>query len=58
VAIDGIDDGAVVEQARQYQQAPAALSRFYLDTRRARSGLVLGYGNTSASHFGPAVRTL
>ncbi|HHT7466397.1 TPA: PLP-dependent aminotransferase family protein [Raoultella ornithinolytica] len=58
VAIDGIDDGAVVEQARLYQQAPAALSRFYLDTQRARSGLVLGYGNTSASHFGPAVRTL
>lgn len=58
VAIDGIDDGTVVEQARLYQQAPAALSRFYLDTQRARSGLVLGYGNTSASHFGPAVRTL
>ena len=58
VAIDGIDDGAVVEQARLYQQAPAALSRFYLDTQRARSGLVLGYGNTCASHFGPAVRTL
>ncbi|WP_434635985.1 PLP-dependent aminotransferase family protein [Klebsiella sp. I138] len=58
VAIDGIDDGAVVEQARQYQQAPAALSRFYLDPHRARSGLVLGYGNTSASHFGSAVRTL
>lgn len=58
VAIDGIDDGAVVEQTRLYQQAPAALSRFYLDTQRARSGLVLGYGNTSASHFGPAVRTL
>ncbi|HHG8774460.1 TPA: PLP-dependent aminotransferase family protein [Raoultella planticola] len=58
VAIDGIDDRAVVERARQFQQAPAALSRFYLDAQRARSGLVLGYGNTSASHFTPAIRTL
>ncbi|MEX0557317.1 PLP-dependent aminotransferase family protein [Raoultella terrigena] len=58
VAVEGIDDVAVVEQARQFQQAPAALSRFYLDARRARSGLVLGYGNTSASHFAPALRTL
>lgn len=58
VAIDGIDDGAIVEKARQFQQAPAALSRFYLNAAQARSGLVLGYGNTSASHFGPAIRTL
>lgn len=36
----------------------AALSRFYLDAKNARSGLVLGYGNTSAAHFIPALRTL
>ncbi|WP_434659951.1 PLP-dependent aminotransferase family protein [Klebsiella sp. MISC125] len=58
VAIEGIDDEALVQLARQFQQAPAALSRFYLDAKNARSGLVLGYGNTSASHFIPAVRTL
>ncbi|MBA7932407.1 PLP-dependent aminotransferase family protein [Klebsiella sp. RHBSTW-00215] len=58
VAIEGIDDEALVQLARQFQQAPAALSRFYLDAKNAKSGLVLGYGNTSASHFIPAVRTL
>ncbi|EPV8392048.1 TPA: PLP-dependent aminotransferase family protein [Klebsiella aerogenes] len=58
VAIDGIDDVQIVEQARRYQMAPAALSRFYLNQQTARSGLVLGYGNTSAAHFVPALRTL
>jgi GntR family transcriptional regulator/MocR family aminotransferase len=58
VAVDGIDDVQIVEQARQYQMAPAALSRFYLNQHAARSGLVLGYGNTSAAHFAPALRTL
>ncbi len=46
------------QQARQFQLAPAALSHFYLDPQRARSGLVLGYGNTSASRYLPALRTL
>ncbi|MDR3105767.1 MAG: PLP-dependent aminotransferase family protein [Yokenella regensburgei] len=58
VQIDGIDDVAVVQQARQYQLAPAALSRFWLDETEARSGLVLGYGSTSASQFPAALRTL
>ena len=30
------------QEARQFQLAPAALSHFYLDPQRARSGLVLG----------------
>lgn len=51
VKIRGIDDGEVVDLARQYQLAPAALSRFYLDPSQGESGLVLGYGNTSASRF-------
>ncbi|HHX5718732.1 TPA: PLP-dependent aminotransferase family protein [Klebsiella pneumoniae] len=46
------------QRARQFQLAPAALSHFYLDPQRARSGLVLGYGNTSASRYLPALRTL
>lgn len=58
VTIEDIDDNAVVLQARRFQLAPAALSRFYLDAKNARSGFVLGYGNTSASHFIPALRTL
>ncbi|WP_139541453.1 PLP-dependent aminotransferase family protein [Klebsiella spallanzanii] len=58
VAIENIDDDAVVQQARRFQLAPAALSRFYLNAKTAKSGFVLGYGNTSASHFASAVRTL
>ena len=58
VAIDNVDDQAIVQQARRFQLAPGALSRFYLDVKTARSGFVLGYGNTSASHFMAAVRTL
>lgn len=58
VAIDNVDDLAIVQQARRFQLAPGALSRFYLDVNTARSGFVLGYGNTSASHFMAAVRTL
>ncbi|HDV6331194.1 TPA: PLP-dependent aminotransferase family protein [Klebsiella michiganensis] len=58
VAIDNVDDLAIVQQARRFQLAPGALSRFYLDVKTARSGFVLGYGNTSASHFRAAVRTL
>ncbi len=48
VAMEGVND-RTLQQARQFQLAPAALSHFYLDPQRARSGLVLGYGNTSAS---------
>ncbi|WP_433671517.1 PLP-dependent aminotransferase family protein [Klebsiella michiganensis] len=58
VAIDNVDDLAIVQQARRFQLAPGALSRLYLDVKTARSGFVLGYGNTSASHFMAAVRTL
>lgn len=49
VAMEGVNDRTLAQQARQFQLAPAALSHFYLDPQRARSGLVLGYGNTSAS---------
>lgn len=58
LAIPGIDDEAVVHAARQRQLAPHALSRFWLHKSAASSGLVLGYGNTSASRFTAAVRTL
>ncbi|ADO49578.1 PLP-dependent aminotransferase family protein [[Enterobacter] lignolyticus] len=58
VEIAGIDDVQVAERARQYQLAPAALSRFYLNPQSGKTGLVLGYGNTSASQFAPAVRAL
>ena len=58
VAMEGVNDRMLVQQARQFQLAPAALSHFYLDPQRARSGLVLGYGNTSASRYLPALRTL
>lgn len=58
MAMEGIDDQAIAQQARQFQLAPAALSHFYLDPQRARSGLVLGYGNTSASRYPLALRTL
>ncbi|HHP5654205.1 TPA: PLP-dependent aminotransferase family protein [Klebsiella quasipneumoniae] len=58
LAIEGIDDRTIAQQARQFQLAPAALSHFYLDPRRGRSGLVLGYGNTSASRYPLALRTL
>ncbi len=58
VAIDGLDDVSLVRQARAHQMTPSALSTFYLDRQHARTGLVLGYGNTSASQFAPAIRTL
>lgn len=58
LAIEGIDDRTIAQQARQFQLAPAALSHFYLDPRRGRSGLVLGYGNASASRYPLALRTL
>lgn len=58
VSIDGIDDVALVRQARAHHMAPSALSTFYLNQQQACSGLVLGYGNTSASQFVTAIRTL
>lgn len=58
VVIEGIDDVALVRLAHQHQLAPSALSTFYLNRQHARSGLVLGYGNTSASLFATAIRTL
>ncbi len=45
--------GRLRQQARQFQLAPAALSHFYLDPQRARSGLVLGYGNTLCFSLSP-----
>jgi GntR family transcriptional regulator / MocR family aminotransferase len=58
VAIDGIDDKWVAQQARQYHLAPAALSGYYLDEQQGQTGLVLGYGNTPASQFAPGIRRL
>lgn len=56
VAIEGIDDRAVVRQASRFNLAPAALSGYYLAGSGGQTGLVLGYGNTSASQFAPAIR--
>ena len=61
---DGIDQAIDLGRAgigardHRLQLAPAALSHFYLDPQRGRSGLVLGYGNTSASRYPLALRTL
>lgn len=58
VQIPGIDDGWVAHQARLHQLAPAALSHYYLDQAQSKTGLVLGYGNTSASRFITGIQTL
>ncbi|MFK3661031.1 PLP-dependent aminotransferase family protein [Scandinavium sp. NPDC088450] len=58
VQMAGIDDGNIADLARHYQMAPAALSRYYLDASRGKTGFVLGYGNTSASQFVSGMRTL
>lgn len=58
LAIEGIDDQKLVEQARAFQLAPAALSGYYLEKKQGQAGLVLGYGNTSASQFVPGIRRL
>ena len=58
LAIDDIDDQTLVAQARAFQLAPAALSGYYLEAKQGQTGLVLGYGNTSASQFAPGIRRL
>lgn len=58
LSVPGINDMNVVREARGFGLAPHALSRFYLQPSPASSGLVLGYGNTSASLFPGSVRTL
>ncbi len=58
LSVPGINDLDVVREARAFGLAPHALSRFYLQPTAASSGLVLGYGNTSASLFPGSVRTL
>lgn len=58
VAIDRINDKAIVQQARAFQLAPAALSGYYLAPKQGQTGLVLGYGNTSASQFASGIRRL
>lgn len=58
LSIDGIDDQKVVEQARAFQLAPAALSGYYLEPKQGQTGLVLGYGNTSASQFVSGIRRI
>ncbi len=58
LALPGVDDLAIVREARRFSLAPHALSRFYLTPSRDSAGLVIGYGNTSASLFPTAVRTL
>ncbi|WP_297207056.1 PLP-dependent aminotransferase family protein [uncultured Pluralibacter sp.] len=58
VAIDAIDDVRIADEARRFQMAPAALSRFYLSPSAGKTGLVLGYGNTSSSQYIPALARL
>lgn len=56
--MDGINDSLIAGRARQFQMAPAALSRFYLDSCGGKRGLVLGYGNTSASRYVSGIKKL
>ncbi|POP46806.1 DNA-binding protein [Superficieibacter electus] len=58
LTLENVDDVMLAEQARRYHLAPGALSRLYLKPANALRGLVLGYGNTSASHYPNAIRTL
>ncbi|WP_039056188.1 PLP-dependent aminotransferase family protein [Enterobacter sp. Bisph1] len=58
LSIPGIDDRALVREAHKHQLAPHALSRFWLNPDAASSGLVLGFGNTSAAQFPAAVGVL
>ncbi len=58
LSVPGINDLHVASEARRFGLAPHALSRFYLQPSPTSSGLVLGYGNTSASLFSGSVRTL
>ncbi|MGY6030768.1 MocR-like pyridoxine biosynthesis transcription factor PdxR [Phytobacter sp. AG2a] len=58
LSVTGINDRELVREAQKYHLAPHALSRFYLSPSRESQGLVLGFGNTSASLFPSAVRTL
>jgi len=58
LSVPGMNDLNVVREARRFGLAPHALSRFYLQPSPASSGLVLGYGNPSASLFPGGVRTL
>ncbi|WP_042338918.1 MocR-like pyridoxine biosynthesis transcription factor PdxR [Paraburkholderia ferrariae] len=52
------DDQRIARAVRQYDMAPAPLSRFALQPRPEDNGLVLGYGNTSESLFEPLVQRL
>jgi GntR family transcriptional regulator/MocR family aminotransferase len=58
LVIAGVDDVKIVHEARKFSLAPHALSRFYLAPLQDTTGLVIGYGNTSASLYPAAVRTL
>ncbi|MBR7465557.1 PLP-dependent aminotransferase family protein, partial [Klebsiella pneumoniae] len=55
VAMECVNGRTLAQQARQFQLAHAALSHFYLDPQRGRSGLVLGYVNSSAFRYLPAL---
>jgi GntR family transcriptional regulator / MocR family aminotransferase len=51
-------DERIAAAAREYEMAPAPLSRFALRPSPDDNGLVLGYGNTSESLYVPLVQRL
>ena len=53
-----LDDRAIAAQALRLGMAPQALSGFAIAPRPEDTGLVLGYGNTSAELFEPLVGRL
>ncbi|WP_033840015.1 PLP-dependent aminotransferase family protein, partial [Bordetella bronchiseptica] len=53
-----LDDRAIAAQALRLGMAPQALSGFAIAPRPEDTGLVLGYGNTSAELFEPLIERL
>lgn len=53
-----LDDRAIAAQALSLGMAPQALSGFAIAPRPEDTGLVLGYGNTSAELFEPLIERL
>ncbi|WP_417276675.1 PLP-dependent aminotransferase family protein [Castellaniella sp.] len=55
---EGVDDILVVRDALQQGVVTRALSTYYLERTRARSGLLLGYAGVSPEEIRPAFDTL
>jgi GntR family transcriptional regulator / MocR family aminotransferase len=53
-----MDDVEVVHRALQHGLCPAALSPFYIDKVRRRTGLVLGFGGSNEAQIARAIHAL